>query len=214
MTTRATYLYILFSCLTIVTAYGQISIKALKLSNIDTNQLYIGVDNHLKVVGVSQGQVELSSKLCSIERIDKNEFNVRAYRIGKDTITVSQNGTLIFAKVFEVSRIADPKICLAKLYTTNATIDEILLDPSLYFVVPNCLYIHNATVWSFSGAFIRQNGDTIKTFSSQTNRFTSKQIKIIASLRKGDKIYFEKGIIGSPGSTMPRRFASFTITVK
>ncbi len=213
MTTRATYLFILFSCLTIVTAYGQISIKALKLSNIDTNLLYIGVTNHLKVEGASQGQVELSSKLGSIERINKNEFNVRAYRIGKDTITISQNRTLIFAKVFEVNQIPDPKICLAKYYATDATIEEILLDHALYFVIPNCLYVHNITVCNFSGAFIKENGDTIKIFSSQTNRFANDQIKIIASLRKGDKIYFEKGIYGNPDS-MPRTFASFTITIK
>jgi hypothetical protein len=213
MTARATYLILFFSFLTIVTAYGQISIKTLKLSNVDTNQLYIGVDNRLKVEGVSLGKIELSSKFSSIERINEKEFNVRAHHTGKDTFTVAQNGTLIFEKVFEVSRIANPKICLAKYYTTDATIDEILLDPSLYIVVPNCLYVHNSTVWSFSGAFIRQNGDTIKAFSSQTNRFTSKQIKIITLLKKGDKIYFEKVIVGGPDS-MPRTLPPFTLTIK
>ncbi len=162
MIARATYLFLLFSCLSVFNTHGQISIKTLSLSNLDTNQLYIGVTNHLKVTGVSQGQVKLSSKFCGIERINENEFNVRAYRISEDTFTVSKNGKPIFTKSFSISRIPDPKICVAKRYTTDASIEDILSDPALYFVVPNCMYVHNVTVWSFAGAFITQNGNIIK----------------------------------------------------
>lgn len=213
MTARVIYLLILFSCLSFVTLYGQAGIKALNLSNVDTSQLYIGVPNHLKVTGVSRDQVELHAKFCSIQRINKNEFNVRAYYIGKDTITVSQKGAVIFTKVFEVNRIPDPKICVAKYYTNDATIEEILSDPALYFVIPNCPYLHNISVWGFSGLFIKQNGDIIQAFSSQTNRFANDQVKIIASLRKGDKIFFDKVMYNGTDS-MPRTFQSFTLTIK
>ncbi|MBK8787529.1 MAG: hypothetical protein IPN43_13795 [Chitinophagaceae bacterium] len=213
MTAKTSYLFLLLSCLKVIDTHGQISIKNLKLSNVDTNLLYIGVTNTLKVVGVSQSQAKLSSQFSSIERNNNNEFNVRAYRIGTDTFTVSQNGKVAFTKVFEVSRISDPKICLTKHCAPHATINEIILDPTLYFVVPNCLYVHNITVWNFSGVFLKENGDIIKTFDSQTNKFTNDQVQIIASLKKGDKIYFDKGIIGSPDS-MPRTFASFSITIK
>jgi hypothetical protein len=212
MTSRALYLFIFFSCLTIVTGFGQVSIKALKLSNIDTNHLYIGVVNILRVDGISNSQIALLSKTCNIERINKNEFNIKAYRIGKDTLTVSKNGKSIFTKIFEVKRIPDPNICLTKLCLTETTINNVLSDPALYVNFPNCLYMYNMTVWRFSGAFIRNNGDTISNFHSATNRFSDDHIKIITSLKKGDKIYFEKGSVGGPDST-PRQFFPFTITI-
>ncbi len=193
---------------------SQVSIKATKLTNIDANFLYIGVDNVLKVEGFANLPVQLISKKSSVKQISDNEFIVHVSSLGMDTITVLKSGKEIFNKVFEVSRITDPVARIGKSKSNGATVAEILIDPTLNVFLPNCYIFSPFTVSNFSGTFISQNGNSVTTFSSTTNKFSNDQIKIIEKLKSGDKIHIDKIVVGGPDSIQRMMQIPLTVNIQ
>lgn len=174
---------------------GQVNIKAIKLTNIDANVLYIGVDNVLKVEGFDNLPVKLVSQKGAVKQINGNEFIVHVSSLGADTLTVFKNGKEIFYKPFEISRIVDPVVRIGKSISDVATVAEILSDPGLNVFLPNCYYINPFKVSGFSGSFITRNGRSIQTFNSATNKFLKEQLNIIKTLKSGDKILFDQILV-------------------
>ena len=149
-----------------------------------------------------------------MKQISDNEFIVHVSSLGMDTITVLKNGKEIFNKVFEVSRITDPVARIGKSKSNGATVAEILIDPSLNVFLPNCYYFNPFTVSSFSGTFITQNGDSLTTFNSATNKFSNDQMNIIETLKSGDKIYIDKIVVGGPNSIQRMLQSTLTVNVQ
>ena len=77
-----------------------------------------------------------------------------------DTLFLFANDVLILTKVFKSDVVPDPVAQLGNIKDSTATVSEILQNPALTVVLPDCFYDHSFYIFSFEARVI-QNNDTI-----------------------------------------------------
>lgn len=199
--------------LAFLNSFSQAAIKNMQLVNSDTNLLYVGVENILKVTGVNNALVTMTAANCEIKRINNCEFNLKSKIIGSDTINIYKDGKLLLKKRYELKAITNPFIQVSTFASHEGSTREILLNPNLTVIRPYILLAYDLSVIRFSGYFLRQNGDVINAFSNESNHFSIQQLSTIANLKAGDKILFEKIIIKVNGDST-KHLQQFTFTIK
>lgn len=214
MTQKVLYFFTFLIYLSIASSFAQVSPKFLNLTNQDSCVLYIGVNNTIEIKGVDKALIEINFGRCVITRESNSRFVLRAHVTGVDTFTVSRKGKILLKKEFRVDRIPEPRIQVAKLVSYEGSVKQILSDPTIYFVIPGCLFIHQVTVWSFRATFVQKNGNVVGLFKSSNSHFTNEQKSMIGELNSGDKILFDSIIVEGRSDSHPRQMSPFTFTIK
>lgn len=204
---------LLFLNLAYLNSFSQVALKNMQLPNPDTNLLYIGYDNILKVTGVNNSLVTITSTNCEVKRINNIEFYLKSNIKGTTTINIYKEGKLLLKKDYQFKDITNPTIQVSALKSNEGTTRDIILNPNLTVVMPYFLSAYDFRVIRFSGFFLRRNGEVISTFSCETNHFSNEQLSIIGNLKPGDKILFEKIIVSGPENPS-KHLQQFIFTIK
>lgn len=161
-----TLTYLIFFPLTIL---AQADIKNSSLIDSKLDILYSGIENRIIVSGLendttlklisSTGEV-LESKWDN----DPNIFIVKAGFADADTLKLYHADKLMLARVYQVKKIGNPIPQLGYITDTKATSRQILENPILNVVIPDCFYDHRIQIFYFIVTIYKANGNTLKKF--------------------------------------------------
>jgi len=200
-------------------ASAQVVINNVRLTVPQMNILYIGVENIIEVSGLNDfSELELKSSTAQISINNRsktmNQFLVDAGYVGSDTLQLYQFGKLILTRIYENRSIPMPVPQLGDLSDSTAFVIQILRNPTLNIVFPDCYFAPGFRVTKFNLTLIHSAGDTIKKYSiTEGFQLLSGQIKAIRKLKTGDKILFT-GIITTCPNCMNQILKPYEIVIK
>jgi hypothetical protein len=183
---------------------AQVDIKNNKLTDPNIKILYIGIDNVIEVTGLTNfDKLELHS---STGQVTQNEWNktpntflVTTGYSNFDTLRLYQNKVLILSRIYEIKSINKPIPQLGNILDSVATIKQILKNPKLNIIIPECLFNPHFYATKFNLTLLNANGDTLIPFDrTEGSHLTKTQIRAIQKLRMGDKISFTRISITCP----------------
>lgn len=198
-----------------MTAIAQTNIQNVSLTNPDSNILYIGVDNIIKVVGLdTDTTIKLVSTTGKISKWS-GKFILRHTFAKSDTLWVySSNNKILSSKVYDIKVIGNPVARLGHITDTITTVQEILTDTKINVVIPDCYYDHHFRVISFSVSVTNNIGDQIlKQENILNNQLPDKFSKKINKLKSGDRIILSEITATCPDCAL-RRLNDITLTIK
>jgi hypothetical protein len=199
-------------------AGAQEQMKNESLIDPNLNIVYIGVQNDIVITGVRNFKhLTLTSSSGSENKSypRKGRFRMSYQKAGIDTLRLYKKSKLILEKIYTVDRFGDLKIELGTIKDTTATVAEILANPVLNVVIPNCYYNFGIRVIAFEMSFITDNNGVAKITLDPTvgNELHDELIEVIKILNKGDKLFFDNiKIIGN--EICPRTMGSYALTIK
>ena len=214
--TKWTATYLLLFPLTV---YAQVDIHNTRLTDPQLTMLYRGIENTIEVSGLDKDTtLKLTSAtgevLESKWNNDPNLFFVKAGYADTDTLRLYQADSLVLTRTYEIKKIGNPISQLGDIADTTATIQQILENPKLIVVIPDCYYDHRYRVFYFRVTFLKATGDTLRTFDrTNGNQLTKAQTKTISDLKTGDKIEFTE-ITATCPNCVNRRLSPLTIMIK
>ena len=210
---KATLIYLLFFPLTLL---SQVDIENVSLIDPSLSILYIKVENDISLSGsVIDSNTRLTSATGRVFEYPHNEgFSVVPhYASTSDTLRLYQANELILTKVYELRRLENPITQLGVISDTIASLQQVLENPNLNIVIPDCHYDHNFWVIGFTMTLVQANGDTLKSFSGTSgNQLTDTQLGYIRDLRPGDKLAFTEITSRCPSST-PSILKPLTVSI-
>lgn len=172
--------------------FAQAHFENLSSTNLNSKEIYLGADNYLKIVGfgnlpkkqslaVSHGQSTL---------LDNSQYIIRVTDEKPDTLKFYANGKLSLSEIFTVKRIPEAIARLGKTLDTILTQGQVLANPFISVLVPECNYDYRALVVSFTASFITSGNETVAELSQTNNLLSEDQVKEIRKLKSRDKIFF------------------------
>nr|MBC8146470.1 hypothetical protein [Bacteroidota bacterium] len=153
-----------------ISIFSQVDLKNRSLTDSNLAILYIGIYNEIKITAYKvDSTFNIKSSNGKVIESDwrNNSFTVKPHLGTVDTLTLFQNGKLILSKIYELKRIPDPIAQLGNITDTTATIKEILSNPELRIILPNCNYKMSFRVISYSALLIQNSGDTLNEYNSK-----------------------------------------------
>jgi beta-lactamase regulating signal transducer with metallopeptidase domain len=179
---------------------------------IKMNVLYLGVDNPVDVAvsGFKSENLEVELDNGRIQGSD-GHYIVNPARAGEAVITVYSNGKKTGSVTFRVKSIPDPMARVGVKASGEITKNELLEAGGINAHV-NVDFDIQFKALSFEMSTPDPSGYVVKG-TSTTDRFSEKQIEIINSLIKDQKLYFEEiKAIGPDGAIRNLGPMIFTIT--
>lgn len=152
-----------------LTIFSQVDLKNISLTNPDLAILYIGIHNEIELTGLEYDSTYIVKYTKGFARINdwgNGKFHVIPRIKTKDTLYLYRNDNLIFTKIFELKRLPDPIAQLGDITDTIATIKEILSNPNLNIILPNCYYKMSFRIVKFRALLIQNSGDTLNEYKS------------------------------------------------
>ena len=157
----------LFSFLS-MTLHEKVKIINTSDQSFESNQLYLYLDNDLKIVGIGNlsGYTIKSSAHSHIDIFD-SIITVIPDKVGLDSISVFKNKKLISTNIFTV-RECDfhPMGYLSFVSDSLITVNQILSNPFLVISNPKCSYKFRFVVTNFRLNIIKKNGEDIPPVST------------------------------------------------
>lgn len=150
-------LFILF--LLSLTGKAQINIYNVSLTDSTKGFLYRGFNNRINIYGIDDySNVKVISNLKDF-RFRKDSTTVNSYILipsweKNDTIKILKNDSILFLKRFECLSISYFKAIYGKTEDTILTKNEIISNPYLNIILPNCYYKHNSFIVRFNVNYI------------------------------------------------------------
>ncbi len=182
--------------------FAHISIQILSNKVPDSNVLYRGVENIIKISGTDQNS-EIVSRQSRIKSRDRfNEFRLIPMKSGSDTLEIFRNKKRIFSQIFRVDSLPPMRASLGNLRDIVVSKALILANGIVKLYLPGLLLKFDVYISSFSTIFQLKSGESSPTLISSRNRFSEEQIKTIQGLKSGDRIVFSEIRCSSPGSTL------------
>lgn len=142
---------------------AQIKIKNMSLDNPNLKELYKYINNVIRVTGLQEkADIKLvSSTMGEFKPLNTDssfyDFNFVIKKNKFDTLRIYEGSKILLTKVYEVKEIKDPIARLGNISDTVASINEILNNPRLLVVFPNCNYKFKKQVTSFAFYIYRSN---------------------------------------------------------
>ncbi len=205
-----TYLPFFFPLLTI----GQIKLINIDLINKDLNQLYIGMDNRLQIVGQKNVRGYKLTSVKSSVLVNDSCFVLTPEHRGVDTVKIFKGNKLIYCALFNLFSINEPTGQLAFTYDTTITLNRILANPYLSIKIPNCNYNFLFSINGFQCSILQKNKDK-ETFANTLGcKLTNDMLTLINRLKTGDVIEFERIKYGISPEFCPRMLGPLRITIK
>ena len=191
---------------------GQVKFQNLSLQNPDSNIIYIGLDNKIKINGIKSFS---NTKLVAIGMLISSSKNgnaiLRATTVGISRLTLYDGHKLIATKQYHVKRIPEPLVGLASFRDTTLTISQIMENRKLISILPNCIAQLNFAVLGFSNTIVSKNETLYSNLKSKRDSLSEELIQIIMNLKSGDRIIFENIHVQGPDDT---RIPPFYIIIK
>jgi hypothetical protein len=197
-----------------LTTYAQTSIQNISLTNPDLTILYVGIDN---IIVFNGQEADSTIKLVSTtgQAIKwSNKFIVRHSSATTDTLRVYLSDKLLTSQIYDVKIIGSPIAQLGNIKDTFTTIQEILIEPTINAVIPDCYYDHRFRVVSFSISITNKDDKQIlRREGIQNNQLDEKIKKIISTLKSGDRIKLTNITATCPDCAL-RRLNNIDLTIK
>lgn len=188
----------------------------MSLTSPDSAILYVGVENKIEVTGLNEkAYIRLKSGKGEISRknLSPSIFNVQVSSVGTDAIELYHNNKLILTRAFQIRTLTDPVPLFGNLTDSTATLQEIILNPTINVSLPNCYYNHDYRVIYFKTTILSSKGRVEVFDRTNGNRLTKDQIKSINQLKKGNKILLTE-ISATCPDCATRRLRDLTIIIK
>ena len=151
-------------------------------------ELFIGIQNHLTV----KSTVKDLSLFVSHGKAIKtgiNEYDIMVSDLRPDTLKLLRGNKLLKQVAVPVTTIPGAVARLGGLEDSSGSFQRILLNPFLSVKLPGSNYKHCIDINYFKMSLV-SGRDTLVTYSTQSNRFTSEQKNAIKNLNAGDHLYF------------------------
>ena len=169
-----------------VAVKGQVNIYNLSLTDTTKYIFYTGVENKIAITGKDYNEltnaVHVSGGGANIRKVSANNYIVRATSVTDDCKiwVTSKNGKTIAEKIFTVKLITDPVLQFGSFRNNEtASVNEILNNPFLNVVIPDCYYQYNIQIVSFEiGVSVK---DSVILESTTGNKLSDKQKELISS---------------------------------
>jgi len=214
---RISIFYKLLLCVFSISSYtaaqAQADVVNGTLLSTDSNTLYIGISNAVKIINSKNPFFEIRAAQSALSATTNPfVFDVRPTRMGWDTIFVYDGNKVILQKAFKIAHLPPVEARLGTLRVDEATQEEIYINGWLVLTIPNCTCAPAYAVSSFEVGFDSEeiNEDVLKI---DGDRLTTKARKIIKSLSSGDVVYFEH-IIAKDDDGRSIEVPGFSLTVK
>ncbi|MBP6390339.1 MAG: hypothetical protein KA175_05030 [Flavobacteriales bacterium] len=162
MQAKARFLCLLIARLLVEAVDAQVHQGIYNTSLLDTTLaiVYLGVENDIVILGVepsdalelvhtSRGSISASEHAPGHFRLVPEGISTGRDRIlalgevANDTLRVLVHDQVVLERVFTMHRIPNPEIRFGGLKDTIARAEEILLDPRVRVVLPNCQWEHS-----------------------------------------------------------------------
>ncbi|HYH14581.1 MAG TPA: hypothetical protein VD794_05150 [Flavisolibacter sp.] len=186
---------------------GQITLTSLNVNHPDSNVVFIGLDNYLKIGGIDSGkniQLSTTKASASVSKVSADKFLIRVSTVGETPFDIYDYSTptkkLLLSKSFSAQVLPGPEVRLGNAANSKLTIQEILTNPSLQVYLPHSSYQHAFTTSSFKLLIKNALGATLHIFDFTTGiKLTREQLQIIQGLSKGDQLLFTQLTATCPG---------------
>jgi len=197
--------------------FAQVEIINRSLTDSSLGIVYLGVENKIEIktkfpdpkllVTVRNGVIWKLAPYRFAWSVSENKNSVLT--------VVDDNGKTIGEKTFKVDTVPPPRVMIPGIKDPTASVNQILLNPFLQVVLPNCFLKSGYIITSFELTTVHEgvfDGDQTP-FAISGNRFSEQAIKTIRSLSKGDFIFFDNIKCLDPNSRT-RFLPSFYLAIK
>ena len=195
-------------------AEAQISTYQLSLKDSNAAILYYNGPNRIRISGVKgSDQVTLRNSFANYRSGNIHSFYILT-PASSDTLRIRRGKKIIFTKVFEVKRLPDLAARMGNIKDSFATVKEILAYPKMRIYFGNDTLYNGEWFQLLTFVTISKNheGDE-QILSSNGNYLSQEQRRLIAMLRKGDKILFDE-IRATCSDCVARILDPITITIR
>jgi hypothetical protein len=144
--------------------FAQVELHNVSLIDSNLKILYFYVNNRIQIVGLNNySNIKLVSANGKEYSYDAklNCFFVNDCKKGHDTLTLFQNDIPISTSVFECKKIPSPIAGIGNSISTSLTVDEILNDPTLNAILPDCYLKPYYTIVSYQVSFWRHRSGKV-----------------------------------------------------
>jgi hypothetical protein len=173
---KPTLFLLAFSLLT-KTCLAQISITPVGLTDTSQSYLYIGVDNPVRISGITNEHViSISMGNATITKVDKDKFIVRVGSVTDNAIiSVSKQGPgkILAKREFKVREISEPQANWISGSTVSG--DSLLKNPFLSYSIPDCYFKLDFEIISYNITI--DSANSILEHSTTGSRFSEAFIK-------------------------------------
>src|SRR5262249_43049625 len=141
-------------------------IKFINLSTIDpqTKEFYIGIENNIEISGINKNnndELKADISTSRITNLGNNRYSILLWGEEKPVVfTFTQVNKIVLIETFQARIIPDPIVRLSNISDSSASINQIILNPFLTVVFPNCSLKHNLSVIDFTTNLITAAKDT------------------------------------------------------
>lgn len=193
--------------------YSQVRIYNSNLTDTSSFVLYEWSENYIVIEpGRVSGKITLQATRSQVASSGSNEFRLRPYSTGTDTIKIYIDNKLAATKLFISQTLPDVVAGIGHNADTVLTVGQVLANPFLKTVYRGPLYKSNIVITSFEMSGITKDGDEFLEYAPG-NIFTHVQIEILKNLSPGGKILFT-GIRAMGPDSRPRLLKPFTLTIR
>lgn len=179
------------------------------------NVLYIGVDNPITVAvsGVLTEKVQLESD--ELELVDQGDghYYAKASSPGKATIKVTPDGQAPQLVSFRVKYIADPTARINRSSGGNMSAEDFKQAKGLSLSLDNFEYDTKCAVNSYNITRVAKDEDVVEIINRGA-AFQERTQRLVAKIKAGDIIYFDRVTCQCPGDKEPRPINSLVFKIK
>jgi hypothetical protein len=181
-------------------ASAQFNIYPERLTDSTNNYLYIGVDNPVRIAGVSNEHVvSISGGGATLTRVSKEKFIVRVSSLTDNcaiSITKQGPGKILASKEFYVRHIPEPQLNWVSGITTSR--DSLLKMPFLSIELPGCYFKLNYEIISFTASI--DHGDSVLSFPITGHQFSAAFTHHLQTEKTGKLLTFDNiRVLGPDG---------------
>jgi hypothetical protein len=162
------------------------------------------------VSGYAANAIEVAIDNGTIEG-ESGEYVIKPVRPGKTLITVKAGGKTVQEKEFKAKFLPPPVVALAPTSATvslvkggNISKEDLVKSGGVIVAVENADIDLQFKVLSFTLGTIINNNEQGTTTVSNSDKFSAEQVKLIQSLKKGQRIIID-GITAAGPNGKPRK---------
>jgi hypothetical protein len=196
------------------TSKAQIGIVNLTFAVKDTNIIFGGVENYIKVSYPSLPGVKLFARHSSIEKLHDTLYKIMYKKLGFDTLELIHKNKVVYRKIFAVKEFELGDFYLGTIRKNSALKEEIIANGRLVYrnLACNCAIPHRVLSYRLSiKADNLPPGD--REFKIEGSILSQEAISVIRKLQRNDTIEFSE-IVALIYDGCPRQYPSLTIRIE
>ncbi len=187
-------------------------IQNLSLTKPDTNILYVGMENRLKVLGLKDySNIKLICGGVPYPVDSEGNVVLLVGAIGKGHLQLFRNSKAFLSKEYDFKFLPRPKSSLTFFTDTTLSVNTIRANPKVIVYLPECVAKLNYRVAAFKLDLIDKYGSIRESFEIQGDQIPLNILEKLSGLESGDKLRFFQLRVQGPDD---ERYSSFEIYIK